>query len=59
MSDEKVQVSTADTDPVAAVGGEQSHDPEYPERLREFMRTGWRDSEVAVTPRPEDRKSVV
>lgn len=53
MSDEKVQVSTADTDPVAAVGGEQSHDPEYPERLREFMRTGWRDSEVAVTPRPE------
>lgn len=53
MSDEKVQVSTGVTDQVAASGGEQSHDPDYPERLLEFMRSGWRDTDLAAAPAPE------
>jgi Xaa-Pro aminopeptidase len=28
----------------------QSHDPEYPERLLEFMRTGWRDRALDAAP---------
>jgi Xaa-Pro aminopeptidase len=28
----------------------QSHDPDYPERLLEFMRTGWRDSALDAVP---------
>lgn len=35
------------------VAGQQSHDPTFPPRLLEFMRTGWRDTELAVTRRPE------
>src|SRR4051812_21248862 len=31
----------------------QSHDPEYPDALLEFMRTGWRDSELPVSPVPQ------
>jgi Xaa-Pro aminopeptidase len=31
----------------------QAHDPDYPQRLREFMRTGWRDSALETSPRPE------
>ena len=30
-----------------------SHDPDFPERLREFMRTGWRDRTLDVSPLPE------
>jgi len=30
--------------------GTQSHDPDYPERFVEFMRTGWRDSALDVHP---------
>ncbi|GII21732.1 aminopeptidase P family protein [Planosporangium mesophilum] len=33
--------------------GTQSHDPDFPERLLEFMRTGWRDSTLEVKARPE------
>ncbi|MEV0271357.1 aminopeptidase P family protein [Hamadaea sp. NPDC050747] len=28
---------------------QQTHDPAYPEKFLEFMRTGWRDAELAVT----------
>jgi Xaa-Pro aminopeptidase len=33
--------------------GTGSHDPDFPERFVEFMRTGWRDSELPLSPRPE------
>jgi Xaa-Pro aminopeptidase len=33
--------------------GGQSHDPDFPDKLLEFMRTGWRDSALAVQPAPE------
>ena len=33
--------------------GTQSHDPDYPEKLLEFMRTGWRDAALDVSTRPE------
>jgi len=33
--------------------GMTSHDPDFPEQLLEFMRTGWRDSPLAVTRAPE------
>jgi Xaa-Pro aminopeptidase len=33
--------------------GGVAHDPEYPERLLTFMRTGWRDARLPVTRRPE------
>src|SRR5262245_20609647 len=36
--------------------GTQSHDPDYPENLLAFMRTGWRDAGLAVTPRPEAQR---
>jgi Xaa-Pro aminopeptidase len=33
--------------------GSRSHDPEFPQRLLEFMRTGWRDAALPVSSRPE------
>jgi Xaa-Pro aminopeptidase len=48
MSEEQVNTGQ-EQDP----SGTASHDPELPERLLAFMRTGWRDSALAVTPRPE------
>lgn len=33
--------------------GTQSHDPDFPQRFVEFMRTGWRDSTLDVSARPE------
>src|SRR2546421_7114679 len=33
--------------------GMASHDPDFPDRLREFMRTGWRDRTLDVSPLPE------
>ena len=36
-----------------ARSGAESHDPDYPEKLLAFMRTGWRDAALEVTPRPE------
>ncbi|MEV6492530.1 aminopeptidase P N-terminal domain-containing protein, partial [Actinoplanes sp. NPDC051633] len=31
----------------------ESHDPDYPEAFLEFMRGGWREDALAVTPLPE------
>ncbi|MFC0530709.1 aminopeptidase P family protein [Phytohabitans kaempferiae] len=31
----------------------ESHDPDYPDQLLEFMRTGWRDDPVPLPERPE------
>ena len=31
----------------------ESHDPEFPEAFLQFMRGGWRDDALSVTPRPE------
>jgi Xaa-Pro aminopeptidase len=53
MNDGFMQVDAGGTDQVARGAGEESHDPDFPERLLEFMRTGWRDSSLAVAPRPE------
>lgn len=33
--------------------GTTSHDPDFPEKFLEFMRTGWRDSPLAVSRAPE------
>ncbi|HKT03311.1 MAG TPA: aminopeptidase P family protein [Rugosimonospora sp.] len=33
--------------------GTESHDPDYPEKLLEFMRTGWRAASLDTTARPE------
>lgn len=31
----------------------ESHDPDFPEKFLAFMRQGWRDTELPVSPRPE------
>lgn len=31
----------------------ESHDPDFPEAFLQFMRNGWRDDALKVTPRPE------
>jgi Xaa-Pro aminopeptidase len=31
----------------------ESHDPDFPEAFLQFMRSGWRDDELNVAPRPE------
>jgi Xaa-Pro aminopeptidase len=36
--------------------GTQSHDPDYPENLLAFMRTGWRDSGLTATPLPQAQR---
>jgi Xaa-Pro aminopeptidase len=33
--------------------GTQSHDPDFPQRFVEFMRTGWRDTTLDVVARPQ------
>jgi Xaa-Pro aminopeptidase len=33
--------------------GTESHDPDFPEKLLEFMRTGWRDTGLDVAPVPQ------
>src|SRR5687768_16267826 len=33
--------------------GSEAHDPDFPPRFVEFMRTGWGDSPIGVTVRPE------
>jgi len=33
--------------------GTESHDPAYPQKFLEFMRPGWRDIELPMSPRPE------
>jgi Xaa-Pro aminopeptidase len=39
--------------PAGQATGSQSHDPDYPARFLEFMRTGWADSGRSASPRPE------
>ncbi|MGW4464270.1 aminopeptidase P family protein [Micromonospora sp. NPDC004704] len=46
MSDERNE-DTAETARI------ESHDPDYPEKFLAFMREGWRDSALSVSPRPE------
>jgi Xaa-Pro aminopeptidase len=46
MNDDTPQTDTSE--PQAA-----SHDPDFPERLLEFMRTGWRESALDAARRPE------
>ncbi|GAA2353859.1 aminopeptidase P family protein [Dactylosporangium salmoneum] len=46
-------MGAADNGADGAPAGSQSHDPDFPERFREFMRTGWRDAGLDVTPRAE------
>src|SRR5215468_1605308 len=50
---EAEQPATAGDTPVsdAAEGtkGQQTHDPAYPQKFLEFMRSGWRDTELSVT----------
>ncbi|HEX8630602.1 MAG TPA: aminopeptidase P family protein [Catenuloplanes sp.] len=31
----------------------ESHDPDFPEKFLQFMRTGWADDPLSVSPRPE------
>lgn len=31
----------------------QAHDPDHPQRLRDFMRGGWRETTLDTSPRPE------
>ncbi|WP_434740872.1 aminopeptidase P family protein [Micromonospora sp. SH-82] len=33
--------------------GTESHDPDFPEAFLSFMRQGWRDTTLPVTPRPQ------
>src|SRR5256886_2152331 len=33
--------------------GTESHDPDHPEKLLAFMRTGWRDTDLDVSPVPQ------
>lgn len=46
MGEEKIEATT----PEART---ESHDPDFPAKLLEFMRTGWRDDALHTSPRPE------
>ncbi|GIM96914.1 aminopeptidase P family protein [Paractinoplanes toevensis] len=37
----------------AAAPKTESHDPDFPEAFLQFMRSGWRDEELSVSPRAE------
>ena len=50
-ADEAPETSANTTN--AAGDGTESHDPDFPPKFLEFMRSGWRDDTLAVTPRPE------
>src|SRR5256885_14374379 len=39
--------------PETKAPGTESHDPDHPEKLLEFMRTGWRDTELDASPVPQ------
>jgi Xaa-Pro aminopeptidase len=45
MSDDRTAEGTA------SPAKTEAHDPDYPEKLLEFMRTGWREDALPVTPR--------
>jgi Xaa-Pro aminopeptidase len=36
-----------------ATPARQAHDPDHPQKLRDFMRTGWSESPLDTSPRPE------
>lgn len=55
MEDATTEAAGSSADPATGASGEQSHDPDFPERLRQFLRTGWRDTEREVPPGPEVR----
>ena len=39
--------------PESKAPGTESHDPDHPEKLLEFMRTGWRDTGLDASPVPQ------
>jgi Xaa-Pro aminopeptidase len=41
------------SDTTGGNGGTQSHDPDFPARFLDLMRTGWRDAPLHVARRPE------
>jgi len=51
------EMTAEGTETTAEVVAEQprteSHDPDFPEKLLEFMRTGWRDDTLPLAPRAE------
>lgn len=51
MNDDATTGATGSAPGGGTTGG--SHDPDFPPRLLEFMRSAWRDSRLAVAPRPE------
>lgn len=42
-----------DENQVEELPGDEAHDPDYPAKLRDFMRTGWREAPPEVARRPE------
>src|SRR6266498_2027781 len=43
----------AETEKDTKPAGTESHDPDHPEKLLEFMRTGWLDTRLDVAPVPQ------
>jgi Xaa-Pro aminopeptidase len=43
----------SDTTGVPAEPGERPYDMDFPEKLKQFMRTGWQDRPLDVSPRPD------
>jgi Xaa-Pro aminopeptidase len=50
--EEQASTGTETTDAKTGKGTE-SHDPDFPEKFLEFMRVGWRDVELDVSPVPQ------
>jgi Xaa-Pro aminopeptidase len=52
---EEITAEAVDVQPdeVKADEGTRPYDIDYPEKFKEFMRTGWGESPLVVTPRPE------
>jgi Xaa-Pro aminopeptidase len=50
---ERGRAMSTDQVEASARAGTQSHDPDYPARLLELMRTGWRDTGLTVARREE------
>ncbi|HEX5597950.1 MAG TPA: aminopeptidase P family protein [Micromonosporaceae bacterium] len=52
MGDEKIMAGEENVG-VTPEARTESHDPDFPEKFLRFMRDGWRDDVLAVSPRPE------
>ncbi|HEX5540465.1 MAG TPA: aminopeptidase P family protein [Micromonospora sp.] len=52
MGDEKIMAGEENVG-VTPEARTESHDPDFPEAFLQFMRDGWRDVELTVSPRPE------